>query len=228
MLAQELPKVSLNNSIKKSFAKFCSFKGRSRRSEFWFFYLFINLIIMIPAIIFIMIFVKDIIKAIKSLKFLYKHHKDDDDDDDDEVYSDLWPLIVIGVLLLISVILLIPLISLSVRRLHDTGKSGFYLFLCLIPFGIIVIFIFLIEDSHQNMNEYGPSPKYVMMPADPLLYNSQIISVVGTPLIYSQSSQGYQIQNTESLDENLSQEPVEENQEDFDISRGSIAKPVFP
>ena len=228
MLAQELPKVSLNNSIKKSFAKFCSFKGRSRRSEFWFFYLFINLIIMIPAIIFIMIFVKDIIKAIKSLKFLYKHHKDDDDDDDDEVYSDLWPLIVIGVLLLISVILLIPLISLSVRRLHDIGKSGCYLFLCLIPFGIIVIFIFLIEDSHQNMNEYGPSPKYVMMPADPLLYNSQIISVVGTPLIYSQSSQGYQIQNTESLDENLSQEPVEENQEDFDISRGSIAKPVFP
>ena len=230
MLVQELPKVSLNNSIKKSFAKFCSFKGRSRRSEFWFFYLFINLIIMIPAIIFIMIFVKDIIKAIKSLKFLYKHHKDDDDDDDDddEVYSDLWPLIVIGVLLLISVILLIPLISLSVRRLHDIGKSGCYLFLCLIPFGIIVIFIFLIEDSHQNMNEYGPSPKYVMMPADPLLYNSQIISVVGTPLIYSQSSQGYQIQNTESLDENLSQEPVEENQEDFDISRGSISKPVFP
>ena len=192
MLVQELPKVSLNNSIKKSFAKFCSFKGRSRRSEFWFFYLFINLIIMIPAIIFIMIFVKDIIKAIKSLKFLYKHHKDDDDDDDDddEVYSDLWPLIVIGVLLLISVILLIPLISLSVRRLHDIGKSGCYLFLCLIPFGFFVIFIFLLEDSHPNVNIYGTSPKYVMMETEPLLDYSRENSFVGTPYINQQIDEG--------------------------------------
>ena len=219
MYVHALPMVTFKESIKLAFIKFCSFNGRSRRSEFWHYYLFTQLVLFIPAIVFIMSIFNLLLEIIRN--GINPHDVVDN-------FDKLWPLIVIGILLLINIILLIPLISLSVRRLHDIGKSGCYLFLCLIPFGIIVIFIFLIEDSHQNMNEYGPSPKYVMMPADPLLYNSQIISVVGTPLIYSQSSQGYQIQNTESLDENLSQEPVEENQEDFDISRGSIAKPVFP
>lgn len=57
-----------------------------------------------------------------------------------------------------SLALLIPSIAIAVRRLHDTGRSGWWLLLGLIPFGIIVVIIFLFLDSHDD-NEYGPNPK---------------------------------------------------------------------
>lgn len=57
---------------------------------------------------------------------------------------------------------LIPSLALSVRRLHDVGKSGFLLFLGLIPLvGGIIILIWTVTDSEEGENEYGPSPKYV-------------------------------------------------------------------
>ena len=57
----------------------------------------------------------------------------------------------------------IPAISLSVRRLHDTGKSGCFIFLGLIPFiGEIILLYFYCLDSEERQNEYGPSPKYIL------------------------------------------------------------------
>jgi len=46
-----------------------------------------------------------------------------------------------------------------VRRLHDTGKSGWYVFILLIPFGGIWMLILLFTDSQMGPNEYGPNPK---------------------------------------------------------------------
>ena len=193
MHVHPLPMVTFKESIKLAFIKFCSFNGRSRRSEFWHYYLFTQLVLFIPAIVFIMSIFNLLLEIIRN--GINPHDVVDN-------FDKLWPLIVIGILLLINIILLIPLISLSVRRLHDTGKSGCYLLLCLIPFGFFIIFIFLVEDSHQNMNEYGPSPKYVMMQTAPLLYNSQVISVVGTPYINQQIAPGYPIQNSYPYQQN--------------------------
>ena len=64
---------------------------------------------------------------------------------------------------------------------HDTGRSGCYLLLGFIPFGSIVLLIFFIEDSQQTTNQYGPSPKYVIIQGDPLMNNSMAISVAGIP-----------------------------------------------
>ena len=48
----------------------------------------------------------------------------------------------------------------SVRRLHDTGRSGWWLLIGLIPIiGVIVLLIFFVLDSQVGTNEYGPSPK---------------------------------------------------------------------
>ena len=227
---QVLPKVSFKESIKNSFSKYCSFKGRVRRSEFWPFYFFILLIILIPTLTFILVCLKDIKKAIKSITYLNKHHHDDDDDDDDdddEKFLRFWPLIVLGILILIDLILSFPLIPLCARRLHDVGKSGCYLFLGLIPVaGIIAIFIFCAEDSQVNSNEYGPSPKYVVMEDESLLSTSQVISVDGTPYINTPSMESSE-NNSVVFDEALDQGPIEEDQEESDISRGSIAKPVI-
>jgi uncharacterized membrane protein YhaH (DUF805 family) len=56
--------------------------------------------------------------------------------------------------------ILIPSIAVGVRRLHDTGRSGWYLLLGLIPcVGGIILLVFAVEDSQYGNNEYGPSPK---------------------------------------------------------------------
>ena len=57
---------------------------------------------------------------------------------------------------------LLPSIAVSVRRLHDTGRSGWWLFIGLIPLiGAIILLIFMVSDSEAETNRYGPSPKLV-------------------------------------------------------------------
>ena len=59
--------------------------------------------------------------------------------------------------------IIIPGISLAVRRLHDTGKSGCFILLGLIPLiGEIILLYFYCLDSEERQNEYGPSPKYIL------------------------------------------------------------------
>jgi uncharacterized membrane protein YhaH (DUF805 family) len=56
--------------------------------------------------------------------------------------------------------LFIPSISVGARRLHDTGRSGWWQLIGLIPIlGIIVMIVFLVQDSQPGSNQYGPNPK---------------------------------------------------------------------
>ena len=55
---------------------------------------------------------------------------------------------------------LIPGIAVTIRRLHDTGRSGILWLIGLIPIiGWIILIIFLAEDSKPGDNQYGPNPK---------------------------------------------------------------------
>ena len=59
--------------------------------------------------------------------------------------------------------LLIPTLSVNVRRLHDTGKSGWMLLIILIPcIGFILWLVWMIEDGHAHANAYGPVPTNLM------------------------------------------------------------------
>lgn len=59
-----------------------------------------------------------------------------------------------------SLAVLIPSIAVSIRRLHDTGRSGWWILISLIPLvGFIIILIFTVQDSQPGDNEYGPNPK---------------------------------------------------------------------
>jgi uncharacterized membrane protein YhaH (DUF805 family) len=50
----------------------------------------------------------------------------------------------------------------SVRRLHDTNHSGWWLLLNFIPLiGGIILFIFFVTDGQLSDNKYGPSPKEI-------------------------------------------------------------------
>lgn len=56
---------------------------------------------------------------------------------------------------------MVPGIAVAVRRLHDTGRSGWWLFLGLIPIiGAIILLVFMVLDSEPGENQYGPNPKY--------------------------------------------------------------------
>jgi len=56
--------------------------------------------------------------------------------------------------------ILVPSLAVSVRRLHDTGRSGWWLLVSLVPVvGGIVLFVFTVLDGDPGANAYGPSPK---------------------------------------------------------------------
>ena len=59
--------------------------------------------------------------------------------------------------LIITILVGLPL---SVRRLHDIGKTGWLILIFLIPFGIIILIIQFTTDSQKETNKYGPSEKY--------------------------------------------------------------------
>jgi uncharacterized membrane protein YhaH (DUF805 family) len=71
----------------------------------------------------------------------------------------------LGVMVLEVVIVLavlIPSLAVTVRRLHDVGRSAWWLLIALIPLaGPIVLLVFSCEDSQAGPNRWGPSPKYV-------------------------------------------------------------------
>jgi uncharacterized membrane protein YhaH (DUF805 family) len=53
--------------------------------------------------------------------------------------------------------LLLPDISVGVRRLHDTGRTGWWIVIGLIPLiGLIVLLIFFVQEGDRGENEYGP------------------------------------------------------------------------
>ena len=108
------------------FKKYADFSGRSRRKEYWMFYLF-NIIIFF--VLYLMIVLDKAKEFDISLFYVY------------------------------GILIIIPFIAVTVRRLHDVGKSGWFALICLIPLGGIWIFILLCTDSNPDENEYGPNPK---------------------------------------------------------------------
>jgi len=112
------------------FENYANFSGRARRAEYWYFQL-------ISFLIGILIFALLIIGAVTEISAIV--------------------MMAIAAFVLFSLGLLIPSLAVAVRRLHDTNKSGWYIFIGLIPFvGAILMF----KDGDQVPNQYGPSPKY--------------------------------------------------------------------
>jgi uncharacterized membrane protein YhaH (DUF805 family) len=65
---------------------------------------------------------------------------------------------ILGTLYMLAVLL--PSLAVGVRRLHDAGRSGWWLLIGLVPIiGGIVLLVFFVQDSQPGENEYGPNPK---------------------------------------------------------------------
>lgn len=113
----------------KVLKNYAVFSGRARRMEYWMFVLF-NVIFAIIA----MILDNVLGLAIK-----------------DVGYGPIYILYALATLL--------PGLAVGVRRLHDIGKSGWYLLLGLIPcVGGIILLVFAVTAGDVGENEYGPDP----------------------------------------------------------------------
>ena len=162
MQIQIAPQVDCCEAIGLAFKNYSKCSGRSRRSEFWYYQIFFYGIVL-----------PFYYTAIKQLSTEYDY----DRTNKDILYTAL--IILYG---LCCIFLIIPCFSLSVRRLHDTGKSGFFVLIYLIPLVGPFILLFLCSvDSEQNTNEYGPSPKYILPQNDPLNLNNSAYGVPENP-----------------------------------------------
>jgi uncharacterized membrane protein YhaH (DUF805 family) len=69
-------------------------------------------------------------------------------------------LLSLGVLYSLAVLL--PSLAVGVRRLHDTGRSGWWMLISLIPLiGGIVLIVFFATNGQEQPNAYGPDPKTI-------------------------------------------------------------------
>ena len=84
---------------------------------------------------------------------------------------------------LVSLALFLPLLGASVRRLHDTDRSGWWYLLTFVPVANIVLIVFWALDGTPGPNRFGPSPKGVGPVGGSTPY--------GQPGSYDQSTQGY-------------------------------------
>ena len=61
---------------------------------------------------------------------------------------------------LVALGLFLPSLAVGIRRLHDTSRSGWWLFISLIPLiGTIILIVFLASDTKYETNQWGPPAK---------------------------------------------------------------------
>jgi uncharacterized membrane protein YhaH (DUF805 family) len=127
----------LMNYFLDALGKYAVFGGRARRSEYWYFVLFSCLIVFALAAAGLYV-----AKATGGPPTLAEYLVD-----------------------FYSLLILIPSLAVSVRRLHDVGMTGWWVLLNFVPLGGLVLLYFFCQDSQSGENAYGPNPKGVTAPA---------------------------------------------------------------
>lgn len=131
---------NMMSAYKSMFKKYSQFNGRSRRSEYWYATLLNSLIC----------FAAWLIIVIASIS-------------NDGYISDGTGIFIgfVGIIFgIYGIAVIIPGLAMAVRRLHDTGRSGWFMLIGLIPYiGAIILLIFMCQDSQPGANKYGTNPK---------------------------------------------------------------------
>ncbi|GAB3809780.1 DUF805 domain-containing protein [Micromonospora zhanjiangensis] len=124
--------MSFAAAVRSVFSQYVGFSGRARRSEYWWFLLFAILVGIVASVL----------DSALGTKF------------DGSASSSGY----IG--LIVNLVFLLPSLAVSVRRLHDTDRSGWWILIGLIPFiGAIVLLVFFVLAGTPGSNRFGPDPK---------------------------------------------------------------------
>jgi len=76
---------------------------------------------------------------------------------------------------MVDFVFLIPTMAVSARRLHDTGRSGWWQLLAFTGIGLFLLVIWWSQDSDMDHNDYGESPKYGFSEEDSTYSEDQIV-----------------------------------------------------
>ncbi|PPU00798.1 DUF805 domain-containing protein [Xanthomonas arboricola] len=118
--------------------RYADFNGRSRRKEYWMFMLLQAIVLLVLGGIF------GIAAALTG----------------GESGPGALAWLVAAVIGIVVLALIVPSIAVTVRRLHDQGKSGWFYLLSLVPYvGGFIVLVFMCLEGTPGPNEYGENPK---------------------------------------------------------------------
>ena len=124
--------MGFTDAIRTCFQQYATFTGRSRRAEFWWWALFTLIVSIAGGLI---------------DQALFPDHF--------STRNNTGP---VGGLF--GLIVLLPTLAVTARRLHDIDKSGWWQLLSFIPFvGWIIMVVWTVRDSEPGSNRFGPNPK---------------------------------------------------------------------
>jgi uncharacterized membrane protein YhaH (DUF805 family) len=127
--------MGFGEAVRSFWSNYSKFKGRSRRSEYWWIQLFLVLTNLAVAAIDLALMNGDVERFIAN--------------GGGGIVGLIWILVTI-----------VPALAVLVRRLHDIGRSAWWLLIGLVPFvGTIVLLVFTVLDSAHGENTYGTSLK---------------------------------------------------------------------
>ena len=110
--------------------KYAVFSGRARRAEYWYFVLFNLIIVIVLSLIDTFLGTFNVMRGVGLLSGIY------------------------------GLAVLIPSLAVTVRRLHDIDRTGWWILINLVPLiGTIVLLVFALTPGTPGSNRYGPDPK---------------------------------------------------------------------
>lgn len=164
-LDQPLYGATFGQAVSRFFRKYATFSGRASLAELWWAYLAQMIALGVLYLVLIVL----------SLSLTDPRTGEIPDDRG-------WP-IAIPVLLLIGLALgtFLPMLAVIVRRLHDTGRSGWWYLISLVPLGSIVLLVLLCQGSTVTGFAYDPRNGQPGMAVHPILRAQQHAASYGAP-----------------------------------------------
>lgn len=120
--------MNMIEAVKSSFSKYADFSGRARRAEYWWFTLFNMIAGFVVPFALLIAFAPATTEGEQLLANLY------------------------------SLAVLLPSLAVGARRLHDTGRSGWWMLLLLTGIGAILLLVWFVMKGEAGPNRYGPDP----------------------------------------------------------------------
>ncbi|PCE30920.1 DUF805 domain-containing protein [Burkholderia ubonensis] len=123
--------MNFTDAVRSAFNQYATFEGRARRAEYWYFALLTFAVSLVCQLITML------------------------------GHDASTPALLLSVAaLLISLALLVPSLAVTVRRLHDIGRSGWFLLIALIPIiGGIILLVWMCARGTEGPNRFGPDPR---------------------------------------------------------------------
>ncbi|WP_419706611.1 DUF805 domain-containing protein [Promicromonospora sp. NFX87] len=149
--------MSFIESIKTVLSNYAVFNGRARRSEYWWYTLAVTIVSTILYVVLVVPGLSEYTAATMDAAMTGS-----------TTVPAMPGSLTAGyaVLSIFNLALLLPGLGVTVRRLHDTDRSGFWVFLGLVPVvGGIILIVWEATAGTPGPNRFGPDPKAVAQPA---------------------------------------------------------------